>query len=147
MVPTSETVIDYFGTGADAGENSFLSNFYEHDGWTVEHHYQAAKTDDVEWAARILSAPTPNAAKKVGRRAPMRPTWDDEKLTVMLALLRVKFSRPDLAERLLATGDATLIEGNWWGDRFWGVCKGTGENHLGRLLMQVRSELKARSNG
>lgn len=134
-------VIDYFGTGGDAGDNSFLSNFYEH-GWTVEHRYQAAKTDDAEWVVRILDAPTPSAAKKFGRRAPMRLTWDDEKVSVMLTLLREKFASPDLAQRLLATGDATLIEGNWWGDRFWGVCDGAGENHLGRLLMQVRDELR-----
>lgn len=142
MSGKSEEIIDYFGTGADAGDNSFLSNFYEHDGSTVEHRYQAAKTDDMTWAARILSAPTPGAAKKLGRRAPMRPTWDDEKVAVMLTLLRAKFTRPDLARHLLATGDATLIEGNWWGDRFWGVCDGEGENHLGRLLMQVRDELR-----
>lgn len=135
-------VIDYFGTGSDAGDNSFLSNFYQHGNWTVEHHYQAAKTDDPVWASRILNAPTPAAAKKLGREAPMRPTWDGEKVAVMLALLRVKFLWPDLAQRLLDTGDAELVEGNWWGDRFWGVCNGVGENNLGRLLMQVREELR-----
>lgn len=133
-------VIDYFGTGNDAGDNSFLSNFYWH-GWTVEHHFQAAKTDDPVWVQKILTAPTPGAAKKLGRKAPMRSTWDDEKITVMRTLLRLKFSDPQLATRLLATGDAQLIEGNWWGDRFWGVSGGTGQNHLGRLLMQVREEV------
>ncbi len=141
MSPTD--TIDYFGTGSDAGIHSFLSNFYKHGNWTVEHHFQAAKTDDPVWAARILNAPTPNAAKKLGRKAPMRPTWDQEKVAVMLALLRVKFLWPDLAAALVATGDATLVEGNWWGDTFWGVCNGVGENHLGRLLMQVREELRS----
>lgn len=136
-------VIDYFGTGSDAGDHSFLSNFYPHGNWTVEHHYQAAKTDDPIWAARIINANTPGQAKKLGRKAPMRPTWDSEKNVVMLSLLRIKFLWPDLAAALIATGDATLIEGNHWGDTYWGVCKGVGENHLGRLLMQVRSELIA----
>lgn len=137
-------VIDYFGTGSDAGGRSFLSNFYSHNGaLTVEHFFQAAKTTDPGWNAEIMAAPTPAAAKKLGRRAPLRPDWDDVKIQVMLELLRTKFSDPELAQMLLDTGDAELIEGNWWGDRFWGVSKGSGENHLGRLLMQVRDELRA----
>lgn len=61
----------------------------------------------------------------------------------MLNLLRYKFSQHmDLREALLATGDAVLVEGNWWGDTFFGVCRGEGENWLGRMLMQVREELK-----
>lgn len=135
------TVIDYFGTGKDAGDNSFLSNFYEH-GWTVEHHYQAAKAVKPEDAARILTAPTPGAAKKLGRRVLMRSAWESEKVIVMLVLLRMKFAIPELRDKLLATGDATLIEGNHWGDIYWGVCNGHGQNMLGILLMQVREEIR-----
>jgi hypothetical protein len=62
------------------------------------------------------------------------------KLDVMLGLLRRKFTQLDLRRQLLATGDAELIEDNDWGDHFWGVCMGVGENHLGKLLMQVRGE-------
>jgi predicted NAD-dependent protein-ADP-ribosyltransferase YbiA (DUF1768 family) len=43
---------------------------------------------------------------------------------------------------LIDTGDQELIEGNWWGDVIWGVCNGKGENHLGKILMEVRKELK-----
>jgi ribA/ribD-fused uncharacterized protein len=136
------TVIDYFGTGSDAGDNSFLSNFYVHDGWTVEHHYQAAKTDDPEWAARILLAPAPTLAKRLGRQAPIRRTWEREKIIVMRTLLRSKFRYAELAEKFIATGEATLIEGNTWGDKFWGQVKGEGANYLGRLLMKVREELQ-----
>jgi ribA/ribD-fused uncharacterized protein len=136
-----EHMIDYFGTGDDANAFSFLSNFYEHNGWTVEHHYQAAKTDHPAHAAAILTASTPGQAKRLGRAAPMRSTWEDEKVAVMLALLRVKFSDPDLAQKLIGTGSAYLVEGNTWGDTFWGVYRGEGQNHLGELLMQVRSEL------
>lgn len=138
------TTINYFGTGKDAGENSFLSNFYWHrDDVTVEHLYQAEKTDDPEWKHRILEAPTPAAAKKLGRKAPMRPHWDTEKVVVMTRLLRIKFAHgSEIAQQLLDTGDAELIEGNWWGDTFWGQCRGVGENWLGRLLMQRREELR-----
>jgi ribA/ribD-fused uncharacterized protein len=121
------------------GEYEFLSNFFDHDdGMTVEHYFQAAKTDDPRWIARILSAATPGQAKRLGRQCVLRPTWDVEKDAVMLTLLMVKFSDPDLAEKLLATGDAELIEGNDWGDRYWGVCRGVGQNRLGELLMRVR---------
>ena len=42
---------------------------------------------------------------------------------------------------LLATGKATLVEGNSWGDTFWGVCRGKGKNMLGKILMRVRKRL------
>lgn len=121
-------------------EYRWLSNFWPVPslGATVEHHYQAAKTDDPAWASRILEAPTAGQAKRLGQRAPLRPTWNDERIPVMRSLLIVKFEGL-LARRLLATGDARLVEGNTWGDTFWGVCEGVGENHLGQLLMWVRS--------
>lgn len=140
--------IDYFGTGSDAGDYSFLSNFFEHDGWTVEHHYQAAKTNDPAWAARILGAKKPGEAKKIARdkACPAREDWFKVNLAVMKTLLRLKFAPgSELARRLLLTGSAYLVEGNWWGDDFWGVDSKTGEgaNWLGRLLMEGRDELKA----
>jgi predicted NAD-dependent protein-ADP-ribosyltransferase YbiA (DUF1768 family) len=60
----------------------------------------------------------------------------------MLHLLQQKFSDPVLKEKLLATGGAVLVEGNTWGDTFWGVYKRNGMNHLGRLLMKVRAECR-----
>ncbi len=55
-----------------------------------------------------------------------------------------KFTRHfDLREKLLATGDRKLVEGNTWGDTFWGVCRGNGKNHLGKILMKIRAELQA----
>ena len=56
----------------------------------------------------------------------------------MLELLHLKFRHPVLKDQLLATGDVELIEGNDWGDEFWGVCCGKGSNNLGKLLMLVR---------
>ena len=60
----------------------------------------------------------------------------------MLTGLRKKFADPELRNLLLATGDEELIEGNYWGDTYWGVCNGVGQNKLGKLLMQVREEIK-----
>ena len=62
----------------------------------------------------------------------------------MRDLLRQKFAREPLRSQLLATGEAKLIEGNHWGDTFWGVCRGQGENHLGMLLMKAREEIRAK---
>jgi hypothetical protein len=130
------------------GEFSFLSNFFESsirvDGEkypTVEHAYQASKTFD-PWQRRLIrEAPTPGKAKRLGKTVKKRDDWDDIRIGVMESLLRDKFSSPFLAQMLIATDDATLIEGNTWGDTFWGVCGGTGENMLGKLLMQIRSDL------
>jgi len=134
------------------GPYNFLSNFYrvdiEFEGVvypSVEHAYQAAKTLDTGERIRIAQLPSPAAAKKAGRKVELRPHWDAMRIDVMHELLRRKFYLGDgLRERLLATGNATLVEGNWWGDNFWGSCppNGRGANNLGKLLMKVREELK-----
>lgn len=136
---------------------AFLSNFHPSqvgmDGLiypTVEHAYQAAKTLNPGLRTAIRTAGTPGYAKQMGRAVKLREDWESVKLDVMLDLLRRKFSHDDFRKQLLATGDATLIEGNDWGDHFWGMSgyhpNRKGLNHLGRLLMQVRSELRAKAN-
>lgn len=135
--PLALEVIEVF-----EGKYRFLSNFWPDNARTLEHQYQAAKTDNEIWVGRILSAPTPDAAKKLGRRCPIRPTWDDEKYLVMTILVRQKFSDPILRKALLETGEAQLVEGNWWGDTIWGVCKGEGKNWLGEILMSTREALR-----
>lgn len=61
----------------------------------------------------------------------------------MEALVLLKFAQnSDLRYRLLRTGDAYLEETNNWGDKFWGVCDGEGENHLGKIIMKVRGAIK-----
>lgn len=131
------------------GEYHWLSNFepspivYKSQLWpTVEHAYQAAKTDNTEQKERIRAAPTPSNAKVWGRKATMRRTWEDEKVGVMCELLERKFSIPEFRDKLLATGDEELIEGNWWGDTFWGVCEGRGLNWLGVILMTIRKGMR-----
>lgn len=108
---------------------------------SVEHFYQAAKTRDPEQRKLIQEAATPYKARELGRKVQPREDWDDIRLEVMEAGLRKKFAQPRLAAALAATGDALILEGNTWGDTFWGVCRNNGRNHLGRLLMQIRSEL------
>lgn len=130
-------------------EYRFLSNFHfcdiEMDGMTyrtLEHAYQAAKTTETEFRIAISACITPGDAKRMGRQIPMRKNWERIKLDVMLGLLRQKFAEGELRAKLLATGDAHLEEGNKHGDMFWGTVHGFGENHLGKLLMQVREELR-----
>ena len=144
------TVIDNF-----SGRYAFLSNFYEHpmqiDGliWpTVEHYYQAAKTQDIEQSAWIRSAPTAKEAKTRGRKVEIRPDWDQRwRYVEMMIALEYKFgSSGTLMNRLMDTGGALLVEGNTWHDNMWGVCRcdrcgGVGKNMLGIFLMLIRDAL------
>jgi ribA/ribD-fused uncharacterized protein len=133
-----------------SGRYHFLSNFHpvevEFDGMTypsVEHAYQAAKTLDTDEREIIRTANGPGMAKKLGKHAKLRSDWEGIRIIVMTELVYQKFSRnPELARKLIDTGSSTLIEGNWWGDRFWGVCRGQGDNHLGRILMAVRDAIQ-----
>lgn len=122
-------------------EYHFLSNFSEEGKVkpTVEHYYQAAKTLDPNDRDWVMEAPTPGQAKRRGRKVELRPDWEQVKIGIMLGLLLEKFDESEIQAKLLATGDARLIEGNTWHDTYWGVHGGVGENWLGRLLEVVRS--------
>lgn len=130
-------------------EYAFLSNFfpstirYNGKTWkTVEHAYAAAKTFDENQQEMIRNTTNVAQAKRLGRSVTLRKDWDDVKLSIMEELLVLKFSNPLLRPMLLATGDAELIEGNNWNDYFWGVCRGKGQNHLGKLLMKIRNNIR-----
>ena len=130
------------------GEHSFLSNFHVStlyvDGKsypTVEHAYQAFKASSESEHDVIRKAKTPMEAKKLGRTLVLPENWDDEKIELMKRLIRAKFENPLLRELLLSTGDAELIQDNKWNDRFWGVCRGEGLNHLGKILEDTRAEI------
>ena len=132
------------------GDYRFLSNFYPCAVWfagdwykSVEHAYQAAKTLDYEERCHIRKLKTAGEAKRAGMKVKLRPDWENIKLNTMKDLLKQKFDRdenPDLYRLLQNTGHAKLVEGNTWGDTYWGVCNGIGANHLGRMLMEVRDE-------
>src|SRR4051812_48212595 len=142
----------------DGTTYAFLSNFYaspvliraDRHGLeliecaTVEHAFQACKTLDPARRRLIAAAPTPAETKRRGRHTALRPDWEQIREQIMSRLIAQKF-RPGgpLAARLLATGDAELVEGNHWGDRYWGVSEGIGQNRLGHLLMQRRAQLRA----
>src|SRR5687768_301060 len=119
------------------GEFSWLSNFHPCEiklfgefYSSVEHAYQASKM--LREADRILikKASTAGRAKIMARTMEIRPDWEEKKYKYMKELVEYKFwMHEDLKEKLLLTGDAELVEGNWWGDTYWGVCNGKGENH------------------
>ena len=136
-------------------EYAFLSNFYdspfELDGITyptVEHFFQAMKAADPKDGRVIAAAITPGQAKRLGRKVVLRADWEDIKVDVMRFALRCKFQIPELREKLFATGNEELIEGNWWHDNTWGDCMCSecqnkpGRNMLGMLLMEIRSDIR-----
>jgi len=132
------------------GEYRFLSNFYpakfideDRMGWTtVEHYYQAMKTEDEGWRKKIRECEKPGQAKRMGNKAPLRENWDYIKCNVMWEGLFYKFSQnEDIRDKLLDTEDSILIEGNKWGDTYWGQVDGQGTNMLGVLLMILREEI------
>jgi ribA/ribD-fused uncharacterized protein len=136
-----------------SGEYKFLSNFAfipggilsPEDGIryrTVEHAYQAAKTHDKFQKNIIKQCSTPKEAKKIGRSLDLRDDWKFIREGVMKSLLIEKFKIDEFRKQLLDTKNSKLIEGNTWGDRFWGVYKGKGQNKLGDMLMRVRDEIK-----
>lgn len=131
------------------GPHWFLSNFYhpcdiDYEGIAYsssEAAYQAAKSDDNQVRLWIAAQAHPKLAKMLGRNLVLPSSWNERRLIVMEEILIIKFSDQKLRERLRATGKQPLVEGNTWGDRFWGVCRGEGRNHLGQLLMKIRSRL------
>lgn len=132
----------------------FLSNFYPCQlrvggvlYTTSEHLYQASKTKRKIEKMLIASADTPGEAKKLGKKIAIIDGFDSKKFSIMESIIRLKFYGNDnLREMLLQTGDEQLIEGNTWGDTYWGCVLRdgiwVGENNLGKILMSTRNELK-----
>lgn len=117
---------------------------------TLEHAFQAAKTLDPAQRAKIAAAKSPGSAKWLGKRVTLRAGWNDMRLDVMRLLLALKWGGEPFRSQLLASGDEPLIEQTTWHDLYWGKCicpkhDGAGQNHLGRLLMETRSQLRAES--
>lgn len=129
----------------------FLSNFYSAPVFmygdpypSVEHAYQAAKCARVEDREFIRTQCTASQAKRVVRTMQLRPDWKERRLWVMEELLRRKFvPGSEMAKKLLDTYPEELVEGNDWKEMYWGVYQGYGHNHLGKLLMKIRAELRA----
>lgn len=141
---TMKKIIDSF-----KGEHRFLNNFYESSIWyegkqyrTCEHAYQAHKTTDESIRETIRNAKTPAEAKKLGHTFQVRPDWESVKLPLMRDFLRKKFENPFLRHMLLETDDSNLVYTNTWNDKYWGICRGVGQNWLGKLLEEIREEIK-----
>ncbi len=144
-------------------ETRFLSNFYPYKNRRgdkypekvsvffeglefdcTEKAYQAAKTWDIELRKKI-SKMTPYEAKEywLGKEDQIRSDWDNIKFYILRDLNFQKYrNSPQLRKMLLSTGDALLEEGNTWGDTYWGVCDGVGQNNLGKILMEIREVLR-----
>lgn len=140
------------------GAWGFLSNFYQSpvtiDKITYpsgEHAFQAAKTDDHASKLRIQSAATSQQAKALGRQVRLVPGWEEwRRYDAMQEVVAAKFNPAgDLADRLMSTGCAVLIEGNTWHDNTWGSCLcgrcNGGHNLLGWMLMKQRAYLADRA--
>jgi ribA/ribD-fused uncharacterized protein len=132
------------------GKYAFLSNMYEApfewDGRMYrnsEAAFQSAKTLTKKYRDDFSGADG-KKAKRMGRTISLRRDWESVKDGIMEEVVRAKFSQnPELLRRLIDTGDMELVEGNSWHDTYWGVDQETGEgkNHLGIILMKVRSDL------
>lgn len=65
----------------------------------------------------------------------------------MKEICKAKFDQKEELRQQLLTGNEFLEEGNTWGDRVWGTVDGVGQNHLGKILMEIRKEYQeARGN-
>lgn len=113
---------------------------------TAEHYFQAQKFAGTEHGEAIRLASSPMIAARMGRsRArPLRPDWESVKDSIMREAVRARFTQhPELRSMLLGTAEALLVE-HTTRDRYWGDGgDGSGQNRLGHILMEVRSELRA----
>lgn len=132
------------------GKYSFLSNFYpcnvEYEGEiykSVEHAYQAAKFNEGTIRSAIKNADTPSKAKKIAHTHAnkVKKNWKLCKTSVMLDLVDQKFKNNDALKKRLININEPIIEHNTWGDTFWGICDGRGENNLGKILERVKMEI------
>ena len=127
-------------------EYSFLSNFFEFDvtynGITFKNNEAAFQAQKCPSRINEFVNLPPNKAKRLGRKVELRSDWDQVKDQIMYEICKCKFTQhPILKFMLINTYGHTLIEGNWWNDTYWGVCKGVGQNKLGKILMRIREEL------
>ena len=137
------------------GKYNFLSNFYNssvsYNGLNylnAEAAYQAQKSLDLNERIKFINL-NASEAKRLGKKVNLRPDWKFVKLDIMKQIVYNKFKKNTvLRAKLIATGDSELIEGNYWGDRYWGKVKDknsdkfVGENHLGIILMEIRANLR-----
>lgn len=129
-------------------EFRFLSNFHVtpvhfngFDYMSSEHAYMAAKARTQADHDYVHSAKSPAEAKRRGREIQLIDDWDIMKVEIMYMINLNKYSNPVMKQLLATTEERYLEETNWWGDKIWGICDGVGQNYLGRVIMEIRTEL------
>lgn len=129
-----------------SGPYRYLSNFWvEPDGSHVEGEFQAAKCAEAQ-DRKLFTGKTPAQCKAIGRKVLLTPDWEAIKVDVMLFYVTKKFKdHLSLQHQLHLTRTAYLEETNTWGDVYWGVCRGRGDNMLGHILMEVRLVVQGKS--
>lgn len=125
----------------------FLSNFYNapiiYNGIRYENNEAAFHAQKNLNRSKEFCTLNPSQAKALGRKVLLREDWEMVKDLIMYEINYEKYiQNTDLKKRLLETGEQELVEGNFWNDTYWGVCNGVGENHLGKILMKIRGELR-----
>lgn len=140
--------VDNFQIRGFFDEFRFLSNFHVtpvhfngNDYMSSEHAYMAAKARNKKDHDYVQSAKSCSQAKKRGSEIELVDDWELMKVEIMYLINLNKYSNPTMAALLATTGNRYLEETNWWGDKIWGVCEGIGQSLLGRVIMQVRTEL------
>ncbi|EMI16713.1 hypothetical protein RMSM_06364 [Rhodopirellula maiorica SM1] len=146
---SEKNVIKFYSVNDEYGELSNFAAFpikLKGKRWpTSEHYFQGQKFHDAGHREEVRKAKTPMIAARLGRdrKKKLRRDWDSIKDNVMRDAVMAKFTQHhELRERLLATGDAKLIE-HTSNDDYWGDGgDGSGKNILGRILMEVREKLR-----
>jgi N-glycosidase YbiA len=112
---------------------------------TSEHYFQAQKFEQAEHQEKIRQTKSPMIAARMGRdrKKPLRRDWESVKVAIMREVVRAKFNQHDgIRQILLSTGDAKIVE-HTENDSYWGDGgDGSGKNMLGRILMEIREELR-----
>ena len=142
--------INFYRTGDEYGCFSNFAHYpVELKGkrWpTSEHYFQAQKFAGTEHEEAVRLEKSPMMAARMGRdrSKPLRGDWDSVKDDIMREVVRAKFEQyAELKAVLLGTGDAIIVE-HTENDSYWGDGgDGSGKNMLGRILMEVRKQLRA----
>ncbi len=116
---------------------------------TAEHAFQAHRVLSPKKREIVALSPTPEQARLLGQRLPLRDDWEEVKDEVMRKILEVKFSSNQLRPALIQLADRQIINSNTSHDQYWGDCtchsheSVPGENRLGKMLMSLRDDLIA----
>jgi diaminohydroxyphosphoribosylaminopyrimidine deaminase/5-amino-6-(5-phosphoribosylamino)uracil reductase len=166
-MPTAAVGSSSSSSSSSLQEYASVEHFYQSQKFAgVDHADAVALVGSI--CAALSPEEAAQLGRRAEREQPelVRPDWADAKRSVMLAALRAKFSSHNGPRAMLvstagarssSSSSSFVSDGAWGGlggdggavlvessphDRYWGQgYDGTGQNHLGLLLMQVRQEL------